>query len=62
MDDVERQLAEQMAHVLRARISETEANLTLLRHLLADLECRSRCSIDVEFHDLSGWLKRFPVG
>jgi hypothetical protein len=61
MDDVERHLAEQMADRLRARISKTEAILSILRHLLADLESQARCSSDVEFRDWNGWLKRFPT-
>jgi hypothetical protein len=61
MDGVEWRLAKQMADVLRTRISETEAILGLLRRLLAELESRSRCNSDVEFHDWDGWLTRFPV-
>jgi hypothetical protein len=61
MDDMERHLAEQMADVLHTRISETEAILRLLRHLLADLEGQARCSSGVEFRDWNSWLKRFPA-
>jgi hypothetical protein len=61
MDDVERHLAEQMADVLRRRISETEARLVLLQRSLADLESQALQDSGVEFRDWNGWLKRFPV-
>lgn len=71
--DAERQIAEQMAHMLRTRIKEIEAlkkrgatlkrggaRLALLRDLLADLERGFRSNSHTEFRDWNGWLKRFP--
>lgn len=73
MEDVERQLAELMAEILRTRIKELEApkvtgrahngsaRLALVRNLLAELKRQQSSDSPAAFRGLSGWVERYPL-
>jgi hypothetical protein len=73
MEDVERQLAELMAEILRTRIKELEApnvtgransgsaRLALVRNLLAELERQQSSYSHAAFRAWNDWVERYPL-